>query len=163
MPLHRRYRESSSSLRACQFRSPHLNYWNIFPLQISNLLYMHKGTVICIKSLQANPGIQCVFGSCWTVFNISSIPNIPNACKIQGSYRTNHKTRAAADLPCPPCALTTQLIIWPLLFPWPVEISQWKTWHQRRSPRAVISLEKDFCSIFKEALYFLVRTVYNRV
>lgn len=85
---------------------------------------------------------------------ISSLLNISSICRAQGSYRTNYKIRATVGFLCPLCAPSAQLIIWPLLSSWLVEISQWKTWHQRRRPHVVISLEKDSCSLFKEALYF---------
>lgn len=79
------------------------------------------------------------------------------------TYPVYAEPRAATELTtrselmlalCLPCALSAQLIIWPLLSSWPVEISQWKTWHQRRRPHVVISLEKDSCSLFKETFYF---------
>lgn len=163
LPLSKRYRKTFSSLRTSQFSSVHPSYWNCFPLQVSNILYMHKGIEIGANWLKANQGFLHVLGSCRAVQNVSSVPNIPSVCRAQGNYRTNHKDRAAIGLLCPPCTLFVQSIIWPLLSLWPVEISQWKTQHQRRRPYVMISLEKDSCILFKEAFYFLVRTGYHTV
>lgn len=50
VPLSGRDRKNFSSLRASQFSNVHPNYWNVFPLQMSNLSYMHKETEVDTKS-----------------------------------------------------------------------------------------------------------------